>query len=44
LTTAEAADAEKARQETLAKDDQRIEPEQEEAGRGSKSGSKPPAL
>jgi hypothetical protein len=44
LTTAEAADAEKARRETLAKDDQRIEPEQEETGRGSKSGSKPPAV
>ena len=35
LTTAEAADAEELRQETLAADNERIEREQEEAGRES---------
>jgi hypothetical protein len=39
LTTSEAADAEELRQETLAKSDERIEREQEEAGRESNSGS-----
>jgi hypothetical protein len=39
LTTSEAADAEELRQETLAKNDERIEHEQEEAGRESNSSS-----
>lgn len=39
LTTSEAADAEELRQETLAKNDERIEREQEEAGRESNSSS-----
>jgi DNA-directed RNA polymerase specialized sigma24 family protein len=39
LTTSEATDAEDLQQETLVKDDQRIEREQEEAGRGSNSSS-----
>ena len=39
LTTSEAADAEELRQETLAKNDERIEREQEEAGRESDSSS-----
>jgi hypothetical protein len=39
LTTSEATDAEELRQETLAKDDERIEREQEEARRGSSSSS-----
>jgi hypothetical protein len=34
LTTAEASDAEELRQETLAKDKQRIEPERDEANDG----------
>jgi hypothetical protein len=37
LTTSEATEAEELRQETLAKDDKRIEREQEEAGRSSSS-------
>jgi hypothetical protein len=37
LTTSEAADAEELRQETLAKDDELIEREREEAGEGSNS-------
>jgi hypothetical protein len=39
LTISEATDAEDLQQETLVKDDQRIEREQEEAGRGSNSSS-----
>jgi hypothetical protein len=39
LTTSEAADAEELRQETLAKNDERIERVQEEAGRESTSSS-----
>jgi len=39
LTTSEAADAEELRQETLAKNDERIEREREEAGRESNSSS-----
>ena len=39
LTTSEAADAEVLRQETLAKNDERIERKQEEAGRESNSSS-----
>ena len=39
LTTSEATDAEELRQETLAKDEERIEREQREAGRESSSGS-----
>jgi hypothetical protein len=39
LTTSEATDAEELQQETPVKDDQRIEREQEEAGRGSNSNS-----
>jgi hypothetical protein len=39
LTTSEAADAEELRQETLAKNDKRIEREQEEADRESNSSS-----
>ncbi len=39
LTTSEAADAEELRQETLAKNDEQIEREQEEAGRESNSSS-----
>ncbi len=39
LTTSEAADAEKLRQETLAKNDAHIDREQEEAGRESNSSS-----
>jgi hypothetical protein len=39
LTTSEAAEAEELRQETLAKNDERIEREQEEAGRESNSSS-----
>jgi hypothetical protein len=42
MTTAEATDAEELRQETLKKDDARIEHEQE-AGRGPNAGSSPPA-
>jgi hypothetical protein len=37
LTTSEAADAEELCEETLAKNDERIEREQEEAGRESNS-------
>jgi hypothetical protein len=44
LTTAEAADAEELRQETLAADNERIEREQKETGRGSNSSSKSPAV
>ncbi len=43
LTTSEAADAEELRQETLAKNDERIEREQEEAGREANSSSSSPA-
>jgi hypothetical protein len=39
LTTSEAADAEDLRQETAAKDDERIEREQAEVGRESNPGS-----
>jgi len=39
LTTSEAADAEELRQETLAKNDERIGREQEEAARESNSNS-----
>jgi len=39
LTTSEATDAEELRLETLAKNDARIEREQEEAGRESDAGS-----
>jgi hypothetical protein len=39
LTTSEAADAEDLRQETLAKNDERIEREQDKAGRESNSSS-----
>jgi hypothetical protein len=39
LTTSEATDAEELRLETLAKNDERIEREQEEAGRESDAGS-----
>jgi len=42
LTTSEAADAEELRQETLAKNDERIEREQE-AGREANSSSSSPA-
>jgi hypothetical protein len=44
LTTTEAADAEELRQETLATDNERIEGEQKETGRGSNSSSKSPAV
>ena len=40
LTTSEATDAEELRQETLAKDEERIEREQEEAGREPDSSSR----
>jgi hypothetical protein len=43
LTTSEANDAEELRQETLAKNKERIEGEQEEAGRESNSSSSSPA-
>ena len=39
LTTSEATDAEELRLETLAKNDERIEREQKEAGRKSNAGS-----
>jgi hypothetical protein len=39
LTSSQAADAEELRQETLAKNDERIEREHEEAGRESNSSS-----
>jgi hypothetical protein len=42
LTTTETADAEEFRQETAAKDNKRIEREQEDAGRGSNSSPKSP--
>jgi hypothetical protein len=42
LTTTETADAEELRQETVAKDTERIEREQEGAGRDSNAGPKSP--
>ena len=42
LTTTETADAEELRQETVAKDNERIEREQEDAGRDSNAGPKSP--
>jgi hypothetical protein len=42
LTTTETADAEELRQETVAKDNERIEREQEDAGRDSNSGPRSP--
>jgi hypothetical protein len=39
LTTSEATDADELRQETLAKDDERLKREQREAGRESNSSS-----
>jgi len=42
LTTSETADAEELRQETVAKDNVRIEREPEDAGRDSSAGPKSP--
>jgi hypothetical protein len=42
LTTTETADAEELRQETVAKDKERIEREQEDAGRDSNSSPESP--
>jgi hypothetical protein len=42
LTTTETADAEELRQETVAKDNERIAREQEDAGRDSNAGPKSP--